>query len=414
MYECSRAAAGRRFDGAPRGLTRQRYRCLIFTFIHTADWQIGKPFGGFDERLAGRLEEARLDAVDRIGELATARGASHVLVAGDVFDAPDLSERALRQVLTRMGHHHGVIWVLLPGNHDPAYPGGVWERLTRIGTGPHVVIADKPQPIMLGARAVVLPAPLTAKATAVDPTRWMDADGRHDGLLRIGLAHGSVQGFGSEGESAVPIDPGRVASARLDYLALGDWHGLKRIGPRCWYSGTPEPDNFANNPKGHALVVTLAAGAEPVVEPVVVGRYAWARIKARITGTADLDALSQQIAAQAPQQSRLLVRLELSGSLSVGDHAEFATWRQIIDSRLQYLAIDADELGLTAGLDDPRVRDLIGSDGELQAAAERLEVLARQQADGAHGDAAPHHRRVAQTALVRLLEMARAVSGEGA
>lgn len=395
-------------------VSRKLHGCQIFTFIHTADWQIGKPFGGFDARLAGRLEEARLDAIDRIGELAVARAASHVLVAGDVFDAPDLSERALRQALTRMGNHHAVTWVLLPGNHDPARPGGIWERLARIGTGPHVIIADKPEPIMLGARAVVLPAPLAAKATETDPTRWMDAGGLRDGRFRIGLAHGAVHGFGSQGESAVPIDPDRVASARLDYLALGDWHGLKRIGPRCWYSGTPEPDNFANNPKGHALVVTLAAGTDPVVEPVVIGRYAWARIKARITGAADLDILGQQIAAQAPQQSRLLVKLELSGSLSVGDHAEFAAWRQIIDSRVQYLSVEDDQLGLTAGLDDSRVRDLIGSDGELQVAAERLQALAQQQADGGHAEAAPHHRRVAQTALVRLLDLARAASGEGA
>ena len=386
---------------------------MIFTFIHTADWQIGKPFGGFDARLAGRLEEARLDVVDRIGELAIVRGAGHVLVAGDVFDASDLSERALRQVLTRMGNHRGVIWVLLPGNHDPARPGGIWERLARIGVGANIVIADKAEPIMLGTRAVVLPAPLTAKATETDPTRWMVGAGPHDGILRIGLAHGAVHGFGSEGESAVPIDPERVVSARLDYLALGDWHGMKRIGPRCWYSGTPEPDNFANNPKGHALVVRLAAGTDPQVDPVIVGRYAWARIKARITGAADLDAVGHLISEQAAQQSRLLVRLELSGALSVGDHAELGQWRQIIDSRVQYLAIDDEALGLSAGLEDARVRDLIGSDGELQAVAERLEALAQQQADGGHGGAAPHHRRVAQTALVRLLDMARVAAGDG-
>lgn len=335
-------------------------------------------------------------------------------MAGDVFDAEDLAERTLRQPLTRMNNHHGVTWVLLPGNHDPARPGGLWERLERIGCGANIIIAQRAEPILLGARAVVLPAPLTTKATDVDPTRWMDAAGPFEGVLRIGLAHGAVHGFGSQGESAVPIEPLRVEQARLDYLALGDWHGMKRIGPRCWYCGTPEPDNFTNNPKGQVLVVTLAPGAPPDVEPVTVGRYTWARIKARLAGAADLDTIERQIGELTAQQSRLLLTLELSGALSPGDHAALTAWRQIIDSRVQHLAIEDDELGLTAGLDDPRVRDLIGSDRELQLVAERLQALAQQQADGGHAEAAPHHRRVAQTALVRLLALARAAAGEGA
>ena len=97
---------------------------------------------------------------------------------------------------------------------------------------------------------VVLPAPLTAKSTSRDPTAWMDAAATPSGSLRIGLAHGSVQGFGSAGEANVPIDPARAKSAGLAYLALGDWHGTTRISERVWYSGTPEPDGFPRQRAG--------------------------------------------------------------------------------------------------------------------------------------------------------------------
>ncbi len=89
----------------------------------------------------------------------------------------------------------------------------------------------------------------------------MDGVASPAGTLRIGLAHGSVQGFGSAGEANVPIDPARVKSAGLSYLALGDWHGTTRISDRAWYSGTPEPDGFRDNDPGNALVVRSTARA---------------------------------------------------------------------------------------------------------------------------------------------------------
>ena len=96
----------------------------------------------------------------------------------------------------------------------------------------------------------LLAAPLVSKSTSRDPTAFMDAAASPAGAIRIGLAHGSVQGFGSAGEANVPIDPRASKSAGLSYLALGDWHGTTRISDRVWYSGTPEPDGFRDNDPG--------------------------------------------------------------------------------------------------------------------------------------------------------------------
>ena len=97
-------------------------------FIHTADWQLGKPFGRMPEVVRTVLGEARLDAIDAIAGVARAKGAEHVLVAGDVFDNPEPGDRLLRQALSRM-RDAGCIWWLLPGNHDYARSEGLWSRL---------------------------------------------------------------------------------------------------------------------------------------------------------------------------------------------------------------------------------------------------------------------------------------------
>ena len=35
--------------------------------------------------------------------------------------------------------------------------------------------------------------------------------------------------------------------SKLNYLALGDWHGHTKINENTYYSGTPEYDNFVHS-----------------------------------------------------------------------------------------------------------------------------------------------------------------------
>ena len=189
-------------------------------------------------------------------------------MAGDVFDAETVPEALSGQLLARLKAYPALTWHLLPGNHDPARAGGVWATL-RGKLPANVRVHLEARPAEMAPGVVLLPAPLMSQAHDNDPTAWMDGAATPAGTLRIGLAHGSVQGFGSAGEANVPIDPARVKSAGLSYLALGDWHGMTRISDRAWYSGTPEPDGFRDNDPGNALIVRIdGAGACRKVERV--------------------------------------------------------------------------------------------------------------------------------------------------
>ena len=206
--------------------------------IHTSDWQIGKAFRFVDDATMGLLQEARLQAIEQLGGLAHEHGAQHVLVAGDVYDMEAPSPRTLNQPIERMRKFEGVHWHLLPGNHDPYRPNGLWDQLLRRGVPDNVHIHTQPGLVLLDEGSLaLLPAPLHHRRTLQDPTAYMDGVEVPAEALRVGLAHGTVVGFGSD-EDATPnrIAPDRPASAGLSYLALGDWHGQKRINDRCWYS----------------------------------------------------------------------------------------------------------------------------------------------------------------------------------
>ena len=105
--------------------------------------------------------------------------------------------------------------------------------------------------------------------------------------IRIAMAHGGVIDFAQSAESETPnlIDAGRVLAAGFDYLALGDWHGLFRYGPRVWYPGAHEPTRFKEADPGHVLIVEIdGPGAEPKVTPLKVAQTHWLTLRRELLG----------------------------------------------------------------------------------------------------------------------------------
>lgn len=347
---------------------------MSIRFIHTADWQIGKPFANFPSELAGELAAARLNVIARIAAAAHARDATHVLVAGDIFDAPNVETLLVRRTLEHLRRESQVAWVLLPGNHDPVRRDGIWDRARAIGLPENVVVLTEPAPFALSPHASVLPAPLTSNMPGRDPTEWFDAVPVTAGHVRIGLAHGSITGFSSDGESNVTIAPGRAARAKLDYLALGDWHGATRIDKRTWYAGTPEPDRYPANTPGYVLAVTAHAGAEPVVEQVHVAHFTWARHEAVLASSDDIWTLAREIEGLVPVPAASLVRVKLSGSLTIADEGALQSWAEEAAGRLRHLELDMQALQVRATASD---LDRLAATGALREAAEKLSGLAQ-------------------------------------
>src|SRR5690242_14669687 len=98
---------------------------MPFKFIHTADWQIGKPFGNIQGDAGVELRLQRIKTVRAIAELANQNVVDAVLVAGDAFDGNEVSDRTIRLTMDALAHFAGP-WVFLPGNHDPALAHSVW------------------------------------------------------------------------------------------------------------------------------------------------------------------------------------------------------------------------------------------------------------------------------------------------
>lgn len=378
---------------------------MSITFLHTADWQLGKPFAGIDdERKRALLQNERFIVLKRIAEQAKIHGAEFVVVAGDLFDSPRATKETVTAACSAIGSI-GVPVYAIPGNHDHGGAGSLWEQgffqRARDELAPdfHVLLASEPVEL---ANAVLLPCPLLRRHEANDTTAWVrswaDADPQFGDKPRIVIAHGSVLNFGAfvddeEADSAPPnfIDVARLPAPELDYIALGDWHGTKEVTANTWYSGTPELDRFvkgeAHNP-GNILVVKATRGQPPKVQCVRTGSIGWHELAFDFADDSGIDHLRSQVDAMlGTRANEDLLRLHLGGVLGIEAATLLEQMVEAWNARLLRVKLDqqivivpsAGELeGLTQRTGDPLISLVatqlaaLAADGGDQAAVARI------------------------------------------
>ena len=312
--------------------------------LHTADWQIGKPYRWIDDvQKQARLQQERVEAVGRIAEIARREEVDAVLVAGDLFDSSTVPAATVMEVLEVLGSIPCPVLVI-PGNHDHGGVGGIWRRadLQRQmqDRAENLQLLLAPEPVSV-AGITLLPCPLLRQRDSRNPLLWLeelDWQRLDPSRPRVVLAHGSVQGFGGD-DSVNRLLLDRLPSEELDYIALGDWHGLMSVDRKTWYSGTPEPDRFPNGSddcRAQVLLVDLQRGLPAEVKPQSTGRLQWHRITMMLNGDGDLPRLEQQLNDCIGRRvGRDLLRLELNGQLGWSAHQ--ALQERLDDLRQQLL-----------------------------------------------------------------------------
>ncbi len=303
-------------------------------FIHTADWQIGTPDKALNEIRIAALRNIPTDDID------------FILIAGDTFEDPEVPHADLEAVAAVIRSFPCPVY-LIPGNHDPGNPGGIWDKAIW-ATVANLHVLREPKPLAIPG-ATLLPCPLLSRFRSDDPTAWM-ADSPGDGI-RIGIAHGNLQGIPGIGKSE-PIFESIVDKARLDYLALGHWHGPKAKA-NIAYCGTHETSSFGEKNSGNVLVVEL--GQKPIA--VRTGRLNWLTIERTINNWQSLERELQAL----PTPAYTNLRLILDGTVSTEDQAAIEAYKST--HPFWGLRIDSDWL----------VPDLPFPPGLIQRVAGRLQ-----------------------------------------
>jgi DNA repair exonuclease SbcCD nuclease subunit len=370
-------------------------------FVHSADWQLGmtrREYLGAEAQ--PRFVAARIEAVATIGRLARDQRCPFVVVAGDVFESNHVERQIVVRALEAMAATPEVTFHLLPGNHDPLDAASVFRSATFVEHRPANVHVLTGEVVEVAPGVELVPVPWTTKRPLQDLLGARLSELEADGTVRIVVAHGRVDHLTPDEADPALIRSAAleaaVADGRVHYVALGDKHSTRSVGPsgRVWYSGAPEATDFREPDPGNVLLVSLDPATGQVgVNPRHVGTWAFVRHEAELTGEADLRVLDTFLDG-LPQKTRTIVRLSLRGQLSLSERAAldtllahyadlFATlhgWERRID--LMLLPDDTDFAGLElsgfAGAALADLRDLAtGTDAQAVTARDALALLYR-------------------------------------
>ena len=376
------AASGRQvFSNGPRRLD------TMTRFLHTADWQLGAHLAFLGSRAAA-ARGARMQTVRRILELAAAEEVDFTVVAGDVFDSPDVSDEVVRELFEMASECGGPNVYLLPGNHDPAGPGSLWERSIWDGAPSRLHVLTTPCELEVASGAKLYACPIRQKTSREDPTAWIPSRTAGDTTVRLALAHGSLDQLPRKGN--FPIATSRAMESGLDYVALGDWH-TPLISERVAYSGAPEPCSFREKDSGHVLLVEIeGSGAAPQIESRRVASLDWQSLSERLNEPADIDEIVAKI---SEPRSRRVVDLhlrvrgqELEG-LAEGLCEDLSSELFFLRSRVEVFdlrALPGGTLGLAEEIDDDlrrRLTQLRGNGSEGAGDVADPELAGCEEAD---------------------------------
>ena len=239
-----------------------------FCFVHAADLHLDTPFQGVGRvapGVADILRDASLDAWDALVQLTIDRGASFLVLAGDLYDGPERGVRAQLRFLRGVGRlaEKGIRAFVVYGNHDALEGWSAvrnWpENLTVFGSdnvGSEVVERD-------GERLAVVHGISYDRRDVTENLALRLQRGDGPGV-HVGVLHCNVGGV-AEHESYSPCSLEDLRQANMDYWALGHIHRrriLREGDPWIAYSGNTQgrsPKPAEQGAKG-ALVVEVDDG----------------------------------------------------------------------------------------------------------------------------------------------------------
>ena len=298
-------------------------------FMHCADLHLGGPGGG-----------ERMHAFLRMLEVCAQEDVQMLLIAGDLFDAPRVDARTVDAVFGALGAQDGLCVLIAAGNHDPACPGGSYDRA--LPDNVHVFGAEWSCVEIPAYGARVWGASFAGEKQppfAPEKRRLRLTEG----LCDLGVLHGEVTSAGARSDYRA-ISPESIAATGVQYLALGHVHARSlpaRAGHTVYaYSGCAQGAGFDEVGEKGAYLGTLDENGLALSFVRLCGSMT-VEAEADATGCADLSQLMQRCAQAVGEQPKNRVRLRITGTAQ-GFAVDVPALERMLSGRAAQLRVQDD------------------------------------------------------------------------
>ena len=273
--------------------------------LHSADWHLDSPFGGFSDAQRQLLKEQQKLLPGKIADLCRRESCDLMLLAGDIFDGE--ASRDTIEILKEALARCGVPVFIAPGNHDFCAPGSPWlteswpENVFIFTAGLESVVLNTLSCRVYGAAFRSMDCPSVLEG--------FQAEGSE--RYKIAVLHGDP----TQRESPYnPVTTGQVRASGLTYLALGHIHkagAFQNGGTLCVWPGCPMGRGWDETGDKGVCIVTLDDDAK--VQAVSLDTVRFYDLEAEV-GADPVSALESIL---PPQGSRDFYRIALTGNADV-------------------------------------------------------------------------------------------------
>lgn len=297
---------------------------MILKFIHTSDWQLGKPNINLCPESRSRYLDDQFENIRLLGELVNELNIKFVLVTGDIFDHHIPQKQVINRTLEQLNKFPVPIF-LLPGNHDYLNPSTIWNDSDfREKLSEKVVVIEKTEPYLIEELGVeIIGFPWTTK----DPNKF-DISGAINNLgesryCRLILAHGQVENyFGSQDNAKLRMSDleNAVREMGVCYIALGDRHSTTYLNENksICYSGAIQATDYGEEDPNNILVVEIDTANKRVLsnEKQTIGKWKFIKKTTELTSGTSVEQLLAEIKTIEAKE-RTILQLNLTGVLDM-------------------------------------------------------------------------------------------------
>ena len=227
------------------GLSQASSEVRPLRMLHTSDVHLGAYTSQpYREQPDGSEQlEPALFAFKHVLELGVAADVDVVAIAGDFFDHVRVKQPYVEVTGELMGAVDRPV-VVLPGNHDPHMPEGIYRKYAdAFPSNVHIIASAEGELVLLEELGVQFWGQAHESYNDFSPASaspaW--ANGSEHYIWRVAMAHGYYVGTG-ESRYSYQIRASEIAALEADYVALGHIDVHEGVGGGdipAYYPGAP-------------------------------------------------------------------------------------------------------------------------------------------------------------------------------
>ena len=277
--------------------------------LHTGDLHIGRKYAKQSPEVSDACQNARIDVIRNINQIAHDINCDYVVIAGDLFDSKNIPVRTIKSTCQLLSECPCPV-VIIAGNHD-YYDANdhLWSVFQEHASDNTIFLNGK----LETEDAVFHACPCHDRYSADNALHLIQKT--DDDRLQIGIAHGDVEGLSYDGENKYYyMSIKELESVGMDLWLIGHTHMPAVPTRNIFNAGTPQQTDISDNSPGSIYVIDVDKD-HITYEQVETNIIRFEKVEMTITP----GKLESTLSSIKPDSNRY-VRLILGGTAQAGEY----------------------------------------------------------------------------------------------